>query len=381
MKKIAVVTGCRSDYGLLRPIIELIAKDKELQLQLFVTGAHLKKKFDLSFKEIEKDGFKITEKIFANVKGDSNYSMSLELAKTIKGFSKAFKKNKPEIVLVLGDRVEIFGAVSVAFYMNISIAHIHGGDKSAGGHLDDSIRHSITKLSHLHFAASEKSAMRIKKLGEESWRVNFVGAPGIDSLRKLKLDSEKKIRLKYDLSAKEDYLLVVQHAITTEVNMAGKQIEETLEALKDLKIESVIVYPNADAGGKKIIEIINKYNQPFIKKHRNIEHTDYISLLKYCSAMVGNSSGALIEAPTFKIPVVNIGNRQKGREKTINVIDCENKKLAIKKSILLAISNDFKRKILRCVNPYGDGHSAEKIVKVLKEIELDKKLLQKQITY
>ena len=192
MKKIAVVTGCRSDYGLLRPIIELIAKDKELQLQLFVTGAHLKKKFDLSFKEIEKDGFKITEKIFANVKGDSNYSMSLELAKTIKGFSKAFKKNKPEIVLVLGDRVEIFGAVSVAFYMNISIAHIHGGDKSAGGHLDDSIRHSITKLSHLHFAASEKSAMRIKKLGEESWRVNFVGAPGIDSLRKLKLDSEKK---------------------------------------------------------------------------------------------------------------------------------------------------------------------------------------------
>lgn len=382
MKKILVVSGTRSEYGLLKPVIESLRKSPNLKTQIVITGSHLEEIFGKTIKEVKGD-FKIDEILRLPLKKDTNEAMSLLVGKSILGFTKIFKQLKPSMILILGDRVEVFGAAVAGYYLNIPIAHLHGGDKSIGGHLDDSVRHAITKLAHLHFAATKKSAQRIIRMGEEKWRVFVVGATGIDSIAKENIISRQKIAKKYNLDLSKPILLAVQHSLTTESDYAAGQIKETLEAIRELKFQTILIYPNADAGGRRMIKAIGKYKKySFIRIYKNIPHKDYLSLMKISSVMIGNSSSGIIEAPSFYLPVVNIGSRQEGRERTNNIIDVRHKKEEIKKAIKFAIYNKkFREKVKKCKNPYGSGNAGFKIAKILSKIKINKNLFQKKITY
>ncbi len=283
---------------------------------------------------------------------------------------------------MLGDRIEALSGAIASGYMNIPIAHIHGGDSARAG-LDESVRHAITKFAHIHFPATKKSAERIVQLGENQSRITVVGAPGLDTILNMKYLSKGEVQKKFQLTLKEPFILVVQHSVTTEPDEAEQQIIETLEALKELKQQTVIIYPNSDAGGRRIIKQIQKNESlPFITSYKNLPHLDFLSLMNYAEVMVGNSSSGIIETPSFKLPFVNIGIRQEGRERSINVINVQHDRKMIIKAINKALfDKEFRDEVDKSENPYGDGKASEKIIKVLKEIKLDKKLLQKKITY
>ncbi|MFZ3074398.1 MAG: UDP-N-acetylglucosamine 2-epimerase [Minisyncoccales bacterium] len=383
MKKIIVVSGSRSEYGLLKPVIKALKESLDFEVKIFVTGSHLEKAFGDTKKEIEKD-FKIDGIVPLPMANDTNEAMGVVAGKSILGFAEAFGREKPSMILILGDRVEIFGAAIAAYYLNVPIAHLHGGDRSIGGHLDDSIRHAITKLAHIHLAATKESASRIIKMGEEKRRVFVVGAPGLDSI----LDGETifapEIAIKYNLDLSNPIILAVQHALTTEAEAAAGQMKEIFGAIVELKLQTVLIYPNADAGSRRMIEEIEKIERkkyPFIQTYKNINHSEYLGLMNAASVMIGNSSGGIIEAPSFKLPVVNIGSRQKGRERATNVIDADCNKDKIKAAVKKALSEKFVKKMKKCKNPYGDGKAAVKIAKILGKVKIDKALLQKKITY
>ena len=387
-KKILVVSGTRSEYGLLRPVIKAIHRHKNLSLQIVVTGSHLDKLFGKSINEIRKNGIKISEEIRLPLRDDSNEGMSRVLGEAVLKFTDAFKKLKPSIVVVLGDRVEIFGAGLAAFYMNIPLCQIHAGDKSIGGHLDDSARHAISKLASLQFAASKESAQRLIKMGEEKWRVHNVGAPGLDSILNRKFMSKKKLFKKLKLKDKKT-ILVLFHSITTEAKESVKGIESILSALKDLDkdkkdIQIVVIFPNADAGGRRIIKKIKDYAKKYdnIKAFKNLDHDVFLNLMKHSELMIGNSSSGIIEAPSFKLPVINVGKRQAGRERANNIIDVGYKDKEIRNAINKALfNNNFRQKVKRCRNPYGEGKAGAKIARVLSRLKIGKKLIQKKITY
>jgi len=287
------------------------------------------------------------------------------------------KKIKPDIILLLGDRAEMLAGAIVGTYLTIPVAHIHGGDISST--VDEIVRHAITKLAHIHFPATEKSAERIIKMGEESWRVHVVGAPGLDLIVNEKLLSKEEICKNLSLDPKKPIFLVIQHPVTMEIEQAEKQMRETMEAITHLKQQTVVVYPNADAGGRKMVEVIKEYEKyPFIKLFKNIPHKEYLSLMKYAAVMIGNSSSGIVEAPSFKLPVVNIGTRQEGRERANNIIDADYDKEEIKKAIKKALSPEFKEKVKKCKNPYGDGKTGERVANILDKIKIDNRLLQKK---
>jgi len=291
------------------------------------------------------------------------------------------QKIRPDIILLLGDRSEMLAGAIVGAYLYIPVAHIHGGEIT--GNIDESARHAITKLSNIHFVATEKSAERIIIMGENSKYVFIVGAPGLDDILNSQLIDSKLISDKYGIELSEPLILVIQHPVTSEINEAPKQIHETLNAISELNYQTIVIYPNCDAGGRKIIDAIKqyKYNNK-INIYENIPRNDYLAILKIASVIVGNSSSAIIEAPSFKKPAVNIGTRQEGRERAENVIDVDyNKKqiiFAIEKALF---DKEFNYKLRNVKNPYGDGKSGDKIVQILSEIKIDNKLLQKKLTY
>jgi len=381
-RKICIITGTRAEYGLLKPLMGKIKKSKDFSLQIIATGMHLSPAFGLSYKEIEKDGFKINAKIKITPNNDTLSAMAKSIGQGIIGITNALNKIKPDIVIILGDRSEALSATISAIYMNIIVAHIHGGDSAQGG-IDEYARHAISKLAHIHFPATKKSAKRLIKMGENPWRVHIVGAPGLDSILKEKLIPPTKIAKKYKLNLSKPILLVIQHPITTETENAGQQMKETMEAIKKFRYQTIIIYPNSDAGSRKMIKIIKKYTKyPYIKTYKNLPHIDYLSLMKIADVMIGNSSSGIIESPSFHLPVVNIGSRQKGRECAKNLINVPHKKNAIQKAIQKALfDKKFKRQVLRCTNPYGKGKASDKIIKILRKVKIDKKLLQKKITY
>jgi len=382
MKKIAVITGSRAEYGLLRSIMNCINTNNNLNLYVIVVGMHFAKEFGNTVEEIKKDGFNIDAMIDTLGKEDTAAGMSRFIGRTIIEITSTFERIKPDLVLVLGDRAESLAATVAASYMNILIAHVHGGDVSAAG-LDEHARHAITKFAHIHFPATKKSAQRIIKMGEDIKDIYMVGAPGLDAILNEEIKTKDEIEKKYCMNFSEPVLMVVQHPVTTEIAKACMQIKQTMEAVKELAYKTIVVYPNADAGGRKMIKIIEQYRKyPFVQIYKNLPREDYISLMKYVSVLVGNSSSGIIEAPSFRLPVVNIGTRQFGRERASNVIDADYEKKQIKEAIKKAVSSKkFKNQLKRCHNPYGDGHAGERIVKVLNKIRLDKKLLQKQMTY
>lgn len=379
-RKILYITGTRADYGLMKSVLKEIEKHPKLELEIVATGMHLMEEFGMTINEIKKDGFKIHE-IGATYENDNKESMTIFVGKFIQLLTKKVKQIKPDIILLLGDRGEMLAGAIVGAYLTIPVAHIHGGDITST--VDEPIRHAITKLAHIHFPATEKSAERIIKMGEDPSGIFVVGAPSLDSILNENLIEPTDLAEKYNLELSKPILLVMQHPVTTEVEDAQDQIRETLEAVLELEHQTVLVYPNADAGGRRMIEVIKEYEQyPFIKTFKSITHKEYLSLMRIASVFIGNSSSGIIEAPSFGLPVVNIGPRQEGRQRAENVIDVDYDKEQIKATIKKALyDEDFKEKVKTCKSPYGDGKAGVRIADILSRIKIDKKLLQKKLTY
>lgn len=382
-KTIAIFTATRSEYGLLSPVISAIRNHSELDYQLIITGSHLDYYYGNTVSEIEEDGFNISCQFSLPAVFGIN-KINAYMSTVFSELNKALQLLEPDIMLVIGDRFETFAAAQSALFRNIPVAHIHGGDITQGGALDDLIRHALTKLAHIHFPVCEDSAERIRKLGEEPWRICMCGSPGIDNCKRLSSVDPQYIAKKFNLDLNLPVVLFTQHSVTTEFNEADIQTEHSLESLKDLGYQTIISYPNLDPGGEKIIDLLTDYKiTPNFQIHENLGYKNYLGLMKVCSVVVGNTSSGILETPYFKKPFVNIGTRQKGRQLSTNVINVGYNKYEISEAIEKAIHDkDFYRQnVENCINPYGDGHAGEKIALYLSEIELSKTLLQKQITF
>ncbi len=379
-KKIAVTTGARSEYGILRPVLLDIKKSKKLELYLIVSGMHLSKKYGLTINEIEKDGFEIYKTIRMAPTGDSSYHMSKSLGEGVIKFSKVFRELKPDINLILGDRDEAFASALAASHMNIPNAHIHGGDKSKAG-IDEYNRHAITKISNIHFTVTKKSMERVKKMGENPKFIFNTGSPSIDEVVNENITNKKTLEKKYKLCFSGNEIILVFHPVTTQTEKTEQYITNLLNAVIKFKKQTIVIAPNSDASGQIIFNILQKYSKSysFIKLYKSLPRGDCLSMLKNGGVLVGNSSSGVIEAGYFDISVVNIGIRQDGREHGNNVIDVTNETNSIINGIEKAFK--LKNKKFRRNNIYGDGKSSEKIVKHLEKIIIDKKLIQKQIFY
>lgn len=382
MRNIIAVTGTRAEYGILYPVLKAIEASPKLKLTLVVTGMHLSNEFGYTIKEIESNGFKIGARVDMLLSSDTPEAMAKSVGLGIMGMAQAWGQLNPDIILVLGDRVEALAASIAAAYMNIPIAHIHGGDSSRGG-LDEYARHAITKFAHIHFPATKKSAERIIKMGEDEWRVHLVGSPALDVILNEPLLPPDFLAQRLGISLSQPLILLVQHSVTTQVDEAAKQIRETLEAIVELGYPTIVIYPNSDAGGRRMIEVIRQFESyAFIKAFKSLHRKEYLSLMRVASVMVGNSSSGIIEAPSFGLPVVNIGTRQEGRERGRNVIDVGHNKEEIIKGIEKSLTEkEFLKEVKKCENPYGDGKAALKIAEVLSEVEITPQLLQKRMAY
>jgi GDP/UDP-N,N'-diacetylbacillosamine 2-epimerase (hydrolysing) len=381
MKKIAVVTGTRAEYGILYPVLKAIAARPELKLSLVVTGMHLSHEFGYTVQEIEKDGFKIDARVDMLLSSDTVGAMAKSVGVGILGMAQVWEQLKPDIILVLGDRIEPLAAVITGAYMNIPIAHIHGGD--ACGNIDNPARHAITKFAHIHFPATGKSAERIIKMGEDEWRVHMVGSPTLDILLKETLLSTRVLSKRLGLDLSRPLILVVQHPVTTQADEAAEQMKVTLEAVQETGYPVVLTYPNSDAGGRRMIEVIKNYEKhPSIKTFKSMPRQEYLGLMKVAGVIVGNSSSGIIEAPSFGLPAVNVGSRQEGRERGKNVIDVGHNKQEILRAIKKALTSQaFLKEVKKCESPYGDGKASQRIAEILSQIEITPRLLQKKMTY
>lgn len=371
VKKVLYVTGTRADYGLMHKTLELLNNDDDIELDIVATGMHLMDEFGYSIDEIKKDNFNlhIVNQTFLK---DDEKSMVNFIGNLITDLTNIFTEIKPDIVLLLGDRGEMLAGAIVASYLQIPIAHIHGGDVSST--VDDATRHSITKFANIHFAATEKSASRIKQMGENPNNIFVVGAPGLDSIISIK-DNIDEDYLKKKYGIQKDFVLVLQHPVSLEIDNSEFQISQTLDAVISTDYQVIVVYPNADAGGRAMIDKIKEYD---VQTYKNIPHDDFIGLLGLARILIGNSSSGIIESSSFKLPVINIGTRQQGREKADNVVDVDYDYSEILKAIDYIKSEDYLIKLNKCINPYGDGKACEKICKILKEIEINDNLLNKQ---
>lgn len=372
-RKICVVTGTRAEYGLLYWLMKEIKADNELELQVIATGMHLSPEFGLTYKEIEKD-FKIDKKIEMLLSSDTSVGISKSMGLAQISFAEAFEELKPDIVVVLGDRYEIFSAVSAAMIARIPIAHLHGGETTEGA-FDESIRHSITKMSHLHFTATQEYKNRVVQLGEHPSRIFNVGGMGIENIKRLKLLSKDEFENSIDFKLNKKNILVTFHPVTLEHSTSKEQFEALLGAIDELQETNIIfTKANSDTDGRIINQMIDEYVAK--NSHKSVGFTSlgqlrYLSALQFVDAMVGNSSSGLAEAPSFKIGTINIGDRQKGRIKAESVIDCESTQESIKTVFDKLYSTEFQEVLKTVKNPYGVGCASKKIIEVLKTVELN----------
>ena len=379
-RRIGVVTVSRSDYGHLRPVLEGIRRAGDLELILFVAGMHLEPDFGSTVREIEADGFAITERIAMLERGDSPEAVAVSTGRGVEGFARAFARRRPDLLVVLGDRFEMLAAAVAALPFALPVAHIHGGEVSEGA-MDNQIRHAITKLAHLHFASAEPHARRIGQMGEEAWRIHTVGGPGIDRIATAETLSREALARELDLPAEGPWLLVTFHPVTLEHRDTASHVDELLAALEKTDGTLVITYPNADTSGRLIIDRLEE----FAARHagrcrlaRNLGERLYLALLKHADVMIGNSSSGLIEAPSFGLPAVNIGARQRGRLRGANVIDVEPARDEILRGIETAQTPAFRARARAAANPYGDGRAAPRIVEALRTVQIDARLVQKR---
>lgn len=372
MRKIAVITGTRAEYGLLRLLIQAIHNHPDLELQLIATGSHLSPEFGRTYTEIEKDGVPITRKVEMLLSSDTGAGIAKSMGLGMIGFADAFSELKPDIVLVLGDRFEIFSAVSAAMSAQIPVAHLYGGELTEGA-IDEAIRHCITKMSHLHFVSTDIYRNRVIQLGEQPKTVHNVGSLGVDAISKISLLSRSELEKSLDFKLAQKNLLITFHPVTLENATASQQMAELLDALAELVDTNLIfTMPNADAGGRVLISMVND----FVAQHENTRAYTSLGQLRYLScvaqmnAVVGNSSSGLIEVPSFKKPTINIGDRQKGRIKADSVIDCEPIKSSITKALNKAYSPEFQESIASLKSPFGSGGTVEKIIDILLSTDL-----------
>ena len=370
MRKICVITGTRAEFGLLRPLIELIANDKELQLQLIATGMHLSPEFGYTLNEITEAGFMVDKKVECLLSSDSSIGVSKTIALAISGFADALDELTPDLVVVLGDRTEILGAVIATAMANIPIAHLHGGETTEGAY-DEAIRHSITKFSHLHFTSTEAYRKRVIQLGEHPDTVFNVGAIGLDAIKKLPLLDRASFEQAIGFKLKERNILITYHPVTLEKEAPIETFENVLTALDELTDTTLIfTHANSDKNGR----IINKMITEYVSSHKDkavefksLGQLRYLSALQFVDFVIGNSSSGMTEVPAFYIPTINIGDRQKGRINCESVINSNNSLEDIKKSITFALDKTFREKIQQQELLYGNGTAAEKILQIIKE--------------
>jgi UDP-N-acetylglucosamine 2-epimerase (non-hydrolysing)/GDP/UDP-N,N'-diacetylbacillosamine 2-epimerase (hydrolysing) len=382
MRKIAVITGTRAEYGHLFWTIKGIHESPELELQLVVTGMHLSPEFGMTIKEIEKDGFPITERVEMLLSSDTESAISTSMGLGMIGFANVYERLKPDIIVVLGDRFEVLSAVSASIPFRIPVAHIHGGETTEGV-IDEPIRHSISKMSHVHFPTTKKYEKRILQMGEFAGNVFCFGAPSLDNIYNLNLMKKEDLLCNLDLPQDKKIGVVTYHPVTLEKGTSETQISELLNALKRFTdVFWVFTAPNADTEGRILMKKIDEFVKRYPEKGKlfiNLGQVRYLSLLKYVCVMVGNSSSGIIEAPSFKLPVVNVGERQQGRIRAQNVIDiAECKEHIIFHAIERALSSKFKNSLSGLESPYGKGDSSSKIVAKLKEINLGERLIKKK---
>jgi UDP-hydrolysing UDP-N-acetyl-D-glucosamine 2-epimerase len=378
LRVIGVVTVGRSDYGIYLPLLRRIEQDPNLDLQLFVSGMHLSPEFGLTVQTIERDDFTIVERVEMLLSSDTPESIAKSMGLGTSGFAQAFARSRPDILFVLGDRFEMHAAALAALPFKIPLAHIHGGELTTGA-MDDSLRHSITKLSHLHFVSTEEYARRVRQLGEEPWRIFKTGALSLDHLKSIKLQSCEELESEVGLCLKPPPLVITYHPVSLEYERTPEQVRELLDSLGEFDLPMVFTLPNADPSGRIVMEMIRGFvrDAPAAVLVENLGTEKYFSLMAASAAMVGNSSSGLIEAPSFELPVVNIGNRQKGRVRAGNVIDVGNSKSEIVHGIQKALDLGFKKTLRGLVNPYGEGAAAEMIVRFLEKTDVEGCLIPK----
>jgi UDP-N-acetylglucosamine 2-epimerase (non-hydrolysing)/GDP/UDP-N,N'-diacetylbacillosamine 2-epimerase (hydrolysing) len=378
---VAVVTGSRAEYGLLTPVMREIARS-EMQLRLVVTGMHLRSEYGATVDEVEADGFVVDARVEMTGDSDDHAGMVQSIALGIDGLGRALQELDVDAVLVLGDRVEAFAGAVAGAASNLVVGHIHGGEVSKGG-LDESMRHAITKFAHLHFASTAENAQRIIRMGERVENVHNVGAPGLDSIDQIKRLTRPELERELGFSLQAPLLLLVQHPVTTTADTAASEMRASLDALRELRHQTICLYPNSDAGGRRMIDVIESYRaEPWLHVAPSLRHEVYLSLLAEADVMVGNSSSGIIEAPMFRLPVVNVGDRQAGRQRSENVIDVPPARDDIIQAVRTALSSkSFQARVKACRNPYGDGTAAAKIVDVLRRTRVTHDLLQKQLAY
>lgn len=372
-RRICVVTGTRAEYGLLRWVMHGIQSDSELTFQLVVTGAHLSPEFGLTYREIEKDGFKISRKVEMLTSSDTPVGIAKSMGLGLIGFADAFQELQPDLIIALGDRFEIFSAVSAAFVARIPVAHLSGGETTEGA-FDEAFRHSITKMSQLHFVAAEEYRRRVIQLGEQPERVFLVGGLGVDSINRMKLLDRTELEASLDFKLGPKNLLITFHPVTLEDSTAGDQMMELLAALEDLDDTQIIfTMPNADTDGR----ILTRMVEQFVAQHANarayssLGQLRYLSCVSHVDAVVGNSSSGLAEAPSLGTGTINIGDRQRGRLQASTVINCPARREEISAALKKLYSKDFQLSLADVINPYGSGGASKMIIETVKNYAIE----------
>ena len=382
MRRICVVTGSRAEYGILLPVLRAIVASPSLDLRLIAAGQHLAERAGKTVDLIRSDGFPVDVEVPMVPEEDTRAAMALGLGDGIRGMTQALETLDPDVVLILGDRVEPFAAAIASVFLGKVVGHIHGGDRSQGG-LDEYMRHAITKLSHLHFTATELSRKRVLAMGENPERVFCVGTPGLDAILSEPLPEDDQIECALGAPVPSSFILCVFHPVSTEPEKSAAEFAEVLEALRSADTPVLLSYPNTDPGSENIRRMIEDVSrEPWVHTYRNMPRPCYLALLSRCVCFVGNSSSGIIDSPAFGVPVVNIGARQQGRERGRNVIDVSPRQEEIASAIRRATTDEaFRSEAKATPNPYGDGHASERIVKILDEIQLGPALLRKEFPF
>jgi len=378
-RRIGVVTVARSDYSHLVPLLESIAATPALALQLFVAAGHLSARFGATADLVARDGWPIAARIDCTEDADTPEAVARSLGRAISGFADALAAARPDVLVVLGDRFEMLGAALAALPLTIPVAHLHGGEVTEGV-IDEQVRHALTKVAHLHFAATAEYARRILQMGEEPWRVHATGAPGLDRFRTMRYLSDAELEERLGLVLRGPVVLVTFHPETLDPSATDSRVAEVLAALAEIDADVVLTYPGADAGSHTVIERVTRFAEGHARARlvRSLGDDVYASLLRTADAMVGNSSSGVIEAASFALPAVNIGDRQRGRVRAANVIDVGHGRDQIAAGIRKALAPEFRRSLANLENPYGDGHAAPRIVKILADADLGPRLITKR---
>lgn len=384
MKRIGIMTGTRAEYGLLKPLMQEINKDNDLELYLIVSGMHLSPEFGMTYQEIEEDGFEINAKVEMLLSSDSPAGISKSIGLGVIGFADEFQRADLDMLILLGDRYEALSAAICALVMRIPIAHLHGGELTEGA-IDEGIRHSITKMSYLHFTSTEQYRNRVIQLGENPERVFYVGALGVENIKKINLMTKEELERSIHFEIDENTVIVTYHPVTLENNTVEEQFLNLLEVLDgNPKIRMIFTKANADTNGRIVNELIDKYaaqNSERACAFVSLGQKRYLSALKYCRIVIGNSSSGIIEAPSFGKPIINIGDRQKGRICADSVINCGYTQQEIQQAMETALTEEFENKASNCRNPYEKENTAANIISVIKDYLLNDKIKLKKGFY